>query len=355
MKRHGNLWEKLISKENFELAYKRATKGKRGKKAIIKFNKDKDANLEAIRQSVINKTFTTAPYSMKKIYEPKERNIYILPFSPDRIVQHALMNILIPIYEKLFIRDSYACINGRGIHSASARTMEFMRKRENNFCLKCDVAKFYPSIPQDRMKAILRRKIKDRDVLWLADDIIQSFPGDRNIPIGNFCSQWFGNLYLNELDGFVKGRLKCRNYLRYCDDFVLFANSRETAHSWALALGPFMLRHLGLRLRRSDLVPVSRGLDFVGYHHFRYHVLLRKSTARRVSRRLPARLRRYRAGTLDFLSLQSSLASVTGWFRWASTHNLSRKLGLEPMARFVDAERHRLKLPPCLPPPGLSS
>jgi len=341
-KRHGNLWDKLVSRENLELAYKRAVKGRSAKKSVIRFNQNKEANLEAVRQSLINKTFTTAKYAQKKVFEPKERTIHILPFCPDRIVQHALMNVLIPIYEKLFIRDSYACIAGRGIHSGSARTMEFMRR--NNFCLKCDVSKFYPSIPHDRLKAVVRRKIKDKNVLWLVDDIIDSFPGERNIPIGNFCSQWFGNLYLNELDTFVKRELKCRDYIRYCDDFILFSTCRATIGRWASQVRDFLLGRMGLALSKCSFIPLSRGLDFLGYRHFRRHVLLRKSTVRRMSRRMPRRLSKYLSGAIGFPRFQSSVASMSGWFVWAKTHNLSLRLRLKPIISFIENERVRLGL-----------
>ena len=342
MKRHGNLWDAFISKENFELAYKRAIKGKTRKKAIIRFARDKEANLAAVRQSVMNGTFTTSGYSSKQIFEPKPRIIYILPFCPDRIVQHALMNILIPIYERLFIRDTYACIVGRGVNSGSSRTMEFVRR--NNFCLKCDVSKFYPSIRHDLLKAVARRKIKDKGILWLLDDIIDSFPGGRNAPIGNFCSQWLGNLYLNELDRFVKCELKCRDYIRYCDDFILFSKDLATLKLWAKQIKEFMSRELDLALSKCYTVPLSRGLDFLGYRHFRHHILLRKSTVRRVSRRIPRRFMQYKSGAIDFLRFQSSVAAMRGWFMRAKTFNLVHKLKLPYMTSFVNGERFRLGL-----------
>lgn len=220
MRRHGNLYTRIVDKDNVFAAYELARKGKSSYANVKRFDKNRDDNLENIRLSLVNKTFHTSTYQEKTVFEPKERTIYVLPFAPDRIVQHALMRVIIPIWQPLMIEDSYACIEQRGQHKGSARTMEYVKR--NAYCLKCDISKFYPSIVHDTLFEIVQRKIKCKDTLWLFSDIIYSFPNGKNTPIGNFTSQWFGNLYLNELDTFVKHTLKIRDYLRYCDDFLLF-------------------------------------------------------------------------------------------------------------------------------------
>jgi len=180
MRRHGRLWDKIVDAENIYLAHFKAKRCKPRLRGVIIFERNREENLEAIRRSLLEKTFTTSRYQEKILYEPKKRTVYVLPYSPDRIVQHALMNILIPIWEKLFIRDSYACIDGRGLHAGSARTMEFVRR--NAYCLKCDISKFYPSVDHEIMLRIIRRKIKCPDALWLIEDIVRSYPGGKNIP-----------------------------------------------------------------------------------------------------------------------------------------------------------------------------
>lgn len=193
--------------------------------AVRAFERNVAANLRVIRQSLLDKTFTTSPYKSRVIYEPKERTIYILDFSPDRIGQHALMCVVAPLWQAMFIQDTYACIPGRGIHAGSRRTMEFVRR--NVYCLKCDVHKFYQSMDHDILLSIIRHKIKCLDTLWLLEDIVRSYPGGKNVPLGNLTSQQFGNLYLNELDQYVKHKLKIKDYLRYCEDFCFFHNDKR--------------------------------------------------------------------------------------------------------------------------------
>lgn len=144
--------------------------------------------------------------------------------------------------------------------------MEYVRR--NAFCLKCDVSKFYPSVDHAVLLDIIRRKIKCPDTLWLIEDIVNSFPGGKNVPIGNFTSQWMGNLYLNELDHYVKGTLKIRDYVRYCDDFLLFHNDKAVLRDAAKLVEEFVGERLKMRLSKCDLFPVSRGVDFFGVSAF---------------------------------------------------------------------------------------
>ena len=321
MRRHGNLWQEVTSKENLKIAHHKATLGKKTMHNVIKFNENIEVNLAAIRELLISKRFRTSTYHEKIIYEPKKRTIYVLPFSPDRIVQHALMNILAPIWERLFINDSYACISGRGIHSGSRRTMEFVRR--NKYVLKCDISKFYPSIDQGILMKIIERKIKCRDTLWLLDEIAHSFPGGKNVPIGNYTSQWFGNLYLNELDQFVKSELHIRDYLRYCDDFCIFHNDKSVLHNSAEMIRNYIEEKLMLKFSKCTIFPVSQGVDFLGYRHFDNYILLRKSTARRVRKRLERLPKLYDRGEINAEQYRSSVSSTWGWLKHANTHNLA--------------------------------
>lgn len=331
MKRHGNLWHKIIDKDNFELAYRNAVRGKSSKRNVIRFKENEEANLEAVRQMLINKTFRTSRYCEKTVYEPKKRTIYVLPFAPDRIVQHALMNVLIPIWDKMFIETSYACRSGRGVHEGSRKTMEFVRR--NAYCLKCDISKFYPSIDQDVLMSIIRKKIKCKDTLWLIEEIVRSFPGGKNVPIGNFTSQWFGNLYMNELDHYIKSELKIRDYIRYCDDFCLFHNDKAVLREASKKVKAFIEDRLLLRFSKCELFPVSQGVDFLGYRHFKKYILLRKSTAKRVRKRLKRLPDQRERGKITDEQFMSSVGSTYGWMRWANSHNLSMKLKLDDMMK----------------------
>lgn len=337
MKRHGNLWPKITAPENICAAYLRARRGKGKQWGVQKFEEDLAANLEKVWRTLAEKTFRTSPYKVKVIHEPKKRDIFVLPFAPDRIIQHALMAVVEPIWDRLFIDQSYACRNGKGIHSGSRKAMEYIRAYK--YCLKCDISKFYPSIQHDTLSDIIRRKIKCRDTLWLIDEIVYSIGGGRNTPIGNYTSQWFGNLYLNELDMQVKHTWKIRPYLRYCDDFCLFSNDKGELRGLADGIRDYVGERLGLRLSKCDLFPVARGVDFLGYRHFPSgYVLLRKSTAKRMQRRLrklPAMLAK---GRLTPETVRSVVASAKGWMRWANTRNLALALRVDDLERYIRME-----------------
>jgi hypothetical protein len=337
MRRHGNLWKEIISSENIQIAYKKSILGKSKMRNVRRFSKNAEIRLEKIQISLIEKTFTTSKYTEKIVYEPKKRIIYVLPFAPDRIVQHALMNVVEPIWEKLFINDSYACIIGKGIHKGSNRTMEYVRR--NKYCLKCDVSKFYPSVDQEILFRIIKQKIKCPDTLWLIGDIIHSFPGGKNVPIGNYTSQWFGNLYLNELDTFVKVNLQARyghiDYIRYCDDFCLYHDDKKILHDCAKRIQEFLSEKLLLKLSKCDVFPVTRGVDFLGYRHFDNYILLRKSTAKRVRRRMLRLPLQYAQGRITAEQFRSSVGSTWGWLKHANTRNLMVKMDFEKLSREV--------------------
>jgi len=296
---------------------------------VMAFEKHADENLKQIQKSLLNKTFSTSRYQSKWIQEPKLRQIFVLPFSPDRIVQHALMHVIEPIWDKLMIFDSYACRKEKGQHKGSARTMQFVRKYK--YCLKADVAKFYPSVDQNIMAGIVRKKIKCKDTLWLIDNIIYSFPGGKNVPIGNYTSQWFGNLYLNELDQYLKHIHKVKAYLRYCDDFCIFSNDKSYLRELKFIISDFLETRLKLKYSYAEVFPVSHGVDFLGYRHFHKYILLRKNTALRVKRRLAMLPVKLEKGLITKEQLRSSIASTRGWLKWACTYNLSLSLKLKEL------------------------
>lgn len=321
--------------ENLETAYQKAKRGKSWQRTVQDVEKDVPWHLANIQQLLITKTYQTSHYKLKQVYEPKERTIYILPFYPDRIIQHAIMSVLKPIWDGLFISDSYACRTGKGIHTGSLRTMEFVRK--NKYCLQCDISKFYPSINHDVAFSIIQRKIKCPDTLWLLKDIIYSAGGGKNVPIGNYTSQWIGNLYMNEVDQLMKHKYKIKHYIRYCDDFLLFHDDKKFLHEMAKIIKEYIETELKMKLSKCEIFPTSQGVDFLGYRHFpNGYILLRKRTAKRVKKRLKQLPYRLKRGQITKEQFRSSIASTKGWLKWANTYNLSCSLQLEELEKIYN-------------------
>lgn len=331
MKRHGNLFEQIVEKDNIHLAYRKARKGKGWQDTVKNFEFNLEENIESIQELLINKSYTTSNYSQRTIYEPKQRIIYKLPFNPDRIVQHAVMNVVEPIWDKLMIHESYSCRKGKGIHAASKRTSEFIRKNKNGYCLKMDIRKFYPSINHEIMFDIVQHKIKCQDTLNLFEDIIYSMPGGKNIPIGNYTSQWLGNLYMNELDMFVKHNLYFKHYIRYCDDFLFIHQDKTHLNKIRDTVTEFIDCNLDMSLSKDDIFPISHGIDFVGYRHFPNYILVRKSTATRVKKRLLRLPMRLSIGEITTDQYRSTIASTLGWLQWANSYNFRQSIDIDNM------------------------
>jgi len=328
MKRHGNIFNKIIERDNIYLAYRKARKGKGWQDTVKRFECELDENIIKIQELLINKTYTTSNYTQRTIYEPKERLIYKLPFNPDRIIQHAIMNIIEPIWDKLMIHDSYSCRKGKGIHAASKQTCEFIRQVNPGYCLKMDIRKFYPSINHDIMFNIVQQKIKCEDTLDLFEDVIYSIPDGKNIPIGNYTSQWLGNLYMNELDMFVKHTLHFKHYIRYCDDFIFLHKDKKYLHEIRDAVTEFIDNKLDMSLSKNDIFPISHGIDFVGYRHFHKYILVRKSTAKRVKQRLQDLPKRLSTNQITKDQYRSTIASTLGWLQWANSYNFRKNIGI---------------------------
>lgn len=320
MKTYRHLWQEFISPENFDLAAKKAVRGKKSKKDINRFLAHRSEKLAELREMVASGKFKTSQYKIIKIYEPKERYIYVLPLYPDHIVHHALINVLGPIWHKMFIRDSYACIPGRGLHDASRRVMQMLR--QNKYVLQCDIRKFYPNISHRRMMEIVAHKISDKKILELLSEIVWSVGGEKNIPIGNLTSQWLGNVYLHELDRFVKQQLRWRPYIRYCDDFCLFGNDTHQLRCAAGKLAAFLYDDLGLTFSKCVVRPTRLGVDYIGYRHFPGYILLRRRSVRKIRQRI------VNLAVHNDLSNRAlgQLSSARGWIKWACSYNYANAL-----------------------------
>lgn len=314
MKRLNNIYEKIISIENLMLADQKAQKGKSKQYGVVLHNKNQEENILKLHEMLKNKTYKTSEYKVFKVFEPKERDVYQLPFYPDRICHHAVMNVLEPIFVAVFTADSYSCIKGRGIHKASTNLRKALQKKEETtYCLKLDIRKFYPNIDHDILKALLRRKFKDEDLLWLLDEIIDSAPG---LPIGNYLSQYLANFYLTYFDHWVKEDLGVKYYFRYADDIVILHKNKVYLNHLLKTIENYFKKHLKLEVKENwQMFPVEkRGIDFVGYVHFHTHVLLRKSIKKRFAKMLKRNPNR------------ASIASYIGWTKHCNSKNLLKKL-----------------------------
>ena len=327
MKTYKHLWEEYISKENFQLAYHNSLKGKGRQKTVIEFNQHPEENLEAVRQLVLSGQFHTSPYREKIIYEPKKRTIYKLPYCPDRIVQHAMVNVLKPIFVRLSMENSYACIEGRGQIKASQKCSEYVRKYD--YCLKGDIRKFYYNIDQEILSEDMHRIIWDERFMADVDDVIFSYPGGNNCPIGNLTSQWFGNFYLRKLDNFILHEIKPKGYLRYCDDFLLFDDDKAKLQRAREAIEAFLWTELKLEYSKAEIFKTAcQGVDFCGYRHFKHYVLVRKRTSKRL-------IKRYRdiqealesgKGGASIQRMRGQVASGHGLMKHACTAHLRKNV-----------------------------
>ena len=320
MKSYKRLWEQFISKENFDLAAKKAIKSKKSKRTVRFFLKHREKNLERLRSIVMRGEFKTSPYKTFTIYEPKKRVIYKLPLYPDHVLHHALINVLGPIWQKFFIKDSYACIPGRGLLYASRCTMRFIKR--NKYVLQCDIRKFYPSIDHAVIMEIIARKIHDRRILNILNEIVWSVGGQTNLPIGNLTSQWLGNVYMNELDQFVKHNLHWRDYIRYCDDFCLYGNDKAELRVAEQKIKDFVHNKLKMEFSKSNIRQTKTGISFIGYRHFHKFILLRHFTARKLRRRIHNIIihRDFNEHSV------CQLAAAYGWTRWCNSFNFRTKI-----------------------------
>jgi RNA-directed DNA polymerase len=314
MKRTRNLYRQIISIENLRLADAKARRGKAEQYGVIAHKKNEEANILMLHEALKEKTYRTSPYTTFKIFEPKEREIFRLPYYPDRITHHAVMNVLEPVFTACFTADTYSCIKGKGIHAA-ARAVESALSDVpgTQYCLKLDIRKFYPTINHDILKQLLRRKFKDTDLLWLLDEIIDSTEG---LPIGNYLSQYFANFYLTYFDHWVKETKQVKYYFRYADDLVFLSDSKPYLHQLLSDVRECLNSNLSLVVKGNyQIFPVgSRGIDFVGYVFFHTHTRLRKSIKQSFARML------YRNPN------PQSIAAYNGWLKHANCKNLQQKL-----------------------------
>jgi len=342
VRRVSHLWPALVSFENLLRASRNARRGKRSWPNVAAFEYDLEPELLTLQDDLETGRYRPGTYRTFKVHEPKERLISAAPYR-DRVVHHAVLSVIEPIFEKVFIEGSHSCRKGKGTHKALDRFTHHARRHP--WVLKTDISKYFPSIDLTILETLLARKIKDPRVLDLLDLIIHSsnpqefvrayFPGDdlftpltrrRGIPIGNLTSQFFANVYLDPLDHFVKEVLGAPGYLRYTDDIAVFGPDKRTLRLWRLQMEGFLARRLRLELhpRKTQVFPVDQGTDFLGFRVFPDHRKLRKSTLTSRRRKLRRLVRDFGRGGIEIDRVRASIQSWLGHAGHGDTHGLRR-------------------------------
>jgi retron-type reverse transcriptase len=247
-----------------ELAFYKAQRGKTFKNDVIKFRENLSSNLYMLRRELLDGTFSFGQYNRFTVFEPKKREIYVVPFH-ERVLHHALINVCNERFEKFQIDQSYACRIGKGVDKAIFKAQEYTKKFK--WYLKLDICKYFDSVNHVVIIKTLERLIKDEKVLELFRKIITSYQTSKGcgIPIGNLTSQYIGNVYLSILDHYIKEEIKAKGYVRYMDDFLVFAQSKQQIKEYLFNIECFLKEKLKLTLHQPIINKCEKGISFLGY------------------------------------------------------------------------------------------
>lgn len=336
-KTYSHLFEEIVSFPNLLAAYFEARRGKLNCASIMKINRNYEDLIFALQKELREKTWEPKQYREFLCVTEVKRRIINAPAFEDRIVHHAMAKVVRPLFERKYIYDSYATIKGKGTHRAVYRVQEFLRLAKANwgkvYVLQCDISKYYPNIDHDVLMEQVKRTIRDKDVIWLWEQIISGFNDTgKGLPIGALTSQVAANIYLNVLDHFVKECLQGKYYVRYMDDFILLGPSKE--YLWnALADIRWLLEcHLKLKLNpKTGIYPATRGVDFAGYRTFTTHMLPRKRNILAAKRRFRTLSYLYRHNMTGAEKARASVASFLGYVK----HCRARRTTLSTLSRLV--------------------
>ncbi|MDO8590838.1 MAG: reverse transcriptase domain-containing protein [bacterium] len=310
----------VVSVKNLLRAWRFFAKGKRSKIDVSAFELNLESNIFSLHQKLLSGTWKPDPYRVFYVQDPKLRRIHKASVT-DRVLYQAVYQALYQIFDKHFICDSYASRNFKGTHRGVKRFEIFARRVTKNyhrsaFVLKCDVRKFFDSIDHTLLLRLIGQKISDRRLFELLEKIIRSFETTlgKALPLGNVTSQIFANIYLNELDQFVKHGLKARYYIRYCDDFVILSDSREELENWKTQIGVFLERKLLLSLHPNKVTirKVLQGMDFLGYVSLPHYRILRTRTKRRMFKKIVEMLGMVAKEKMSKKRFENGLASYLG-------------------------------------------
>lgn len=322
----NNIYNKIYSFDNLHLAYLKARKNKRYKKEILRFSANLEENLIQLQNELMWQTYTPGKYHEFFVHDPKTRLILALPFR-DRVIHHALCNVIEPIFEKTFIADSFACRKNKGTIAGVKRNEMFLLSQASRpgkvYCLKMDIRKFFYSIDHSILKKQIRRKIRDGRALKLIDVIINS-TGNPGIPVGNLTSQLFANIYLNTVDHYVKEELRAKHYVRYMDDMIVLHGSKEQLWQWLGQTREFLkLQHLELN-EKTAVFEADKGIDFLGYRQFMTYRILRK----RVMQKNFRKFSKFMKASVSKDKINISLQSLLGQCKHCNAVTFLNKIGL---------------------------
>ncbi|KKM98854.1 hypothetical protein LCGC14_1153720 [marine sediment metagenome] len=343
MKTYNKLYEKLCSKENLISAFKKARKGKRRKNYVINFESNLDKNINILQKQLKDKKYYPSRLSKFVIRDPKTRTIHSSIFR-DRIVHHAIINIIQPIFEKIFIHDSFASRKNKGTHIAVKRFEYFVRKVSSNgkkinspytnnsikgYVFKADIKHYFDTIDHNILINILRKKIKDKELIKLIIIVLYNFESQvkgKGLPLGNYTSQFFANVYLNNLDYFVKHNLKAKYYIRYVDDFIILDKDKNVLLDLKDKIEKY-LKNLRLELHpdKSEIHALRNGITFLGYRIFYHYKLLRKRNIRYFRNKFNKKLELYSRGEISKENLESFLQGWNGYSNFANTYKFNKK------------------------------
>lgn len=330
-KTYINLWTKIISWENIYNAYLEARKGKRYRDEVLKFTNNLEENLINIQNHLYWKTWRPGKWREFIVYEPKARFIQAPQFK-DRVVHHALVRNIEPLYEKKFIYDSHACRVGKGTHLAVLRTQKYLKKAYSKwgkiYVLKADIKKYFPSVRHDILTGILKRTIRDKNVLWLCKTIIKKCGnGKRGIPVGALTSQLFANIYLDQLDHFIKDDLGIKYYVRYMDDWVIIEQNKKRLWDILEQAACFLSNKLELALNpKTKIFPVKQGVDFCGYRIWTTHILPRKRNTKRARRRFRKLAKLYSEDKISLIKINQCVMSFLGYMKHCSGYRTTQSV-----------------------------
>lgn len=343
-----NMYNELCSYENLYKAYLNARKNKRFRNEVLEFTFNLEENLSQISDELRNHTYKVGKYREFYVYEPKKRLIMALPFK-DRVVQWAIYQLLNPVFDKSYMEDSFGCRVGKGTHRAVKRLHYWIKKVDNSdkkyYYLKLDISKYFYRVDHDILKVLLRKRIKDKQLLNLLYEIIDyndvafglALKGNleneddriygKGMPIGNLTSQMFANLYLNELDQYCKRELGIKYMVRYMDDVVILHHDKKVLHEYKTLIEAFLNNKLNLHLNNKTAIrPISLGAEFVGYRVWPTHIKIRKSTSLKIKRRLKYVKKLYEADKIPFEKVNATVQSYMGMLKHCDSYRLQSKI-----------------------------
>lgn len=322
-----SVFHDIASVANLLLAWQEFRKGKRKKKDVEQFDLNLEDNLFKLHEELLGSNFKLHPYEIFTVSDPKPRNIHKASVR-DRVLNLAVHRVLYLIFEKSFIFDSYSSRKGKGLHLGVKRLFNATRKVSQNwhtsgYVLKCDVNKFFDSVDHKILFELLKRRVQEKETLYLLQIILQSFEKStgKGLPLGNVTSQLFANVYLHELDRFVKHTLKVKYYFRYADDFVILHNNKKVLENFETAIKKFLQDNLLLKIHENQILirKVNQGIDFLGYVILPHALVLRTKTKNRIINKI------LNTKSLDEKFFQS-LDSYLGVLRHCSSRQIKKEI-----------------------------